>query len=334
MRKVINIPQKLIVTNVGQFVQSIAALDDADEYVFDFSATTWAEPFGMLYISNKINEFRKNKVGKKFYVSNYKHLTYPGHMGFFQSFGLDFGKHTGEARGNSHYLPITTMNLKPIQDMAERNEEYVGVQVQNIAHRLSCLLTQEANRKAVEVLSFSFREILRNVFEHSEATELDYCAQYWSNGRVEISVLDTGVGIKKSLEKNVDLEIENDSHALDCCILPGVSGGLNRNKYQAGSVWENSGFGLYMANRLCSYGGSFLMCSGDAGVIWTGEQKRKIPLGIDGTAIRLVMNVNKMDSVTSLIEKIVEDGEAIAAGISGKKVSASKVSKVIQYGSM
>jgi len=306
-------------------------LPEADKYVFDFSGLKWCEPFGMLYLSSQLKAYRRSKPDKRFVVKNCGHLTYPGHMGFFQSFGLDFGKSAGEAPGNSHYLPITTMHLDPIEQEAKAKAEYLGTEIERISQELATLLSQRSKGMVVDVLRYAFREIIRNVFEHSGADEFDYCAQYWNTGRVEISVLDTGMGIKNALSANPHLQLPDDKAALKCSVLPGISGKMYRGvKSQPGNPWENSGFGLYMANRLCNHGGSFLMCSGEHGMIWKGSTRRGIPLMMNGTALRLTLNINALQSVENLIDRFVKEGEEIATWCQdGNPVTASKASKML-----
>ncbi|MDE4586293.1 hypothetical protein HUW66_012250, partial [Staphylococcus epidermidis] len=106
---------------------------------------------------------------------------------------------------------------------------------------------------------------MRNVVEHSDSKVIEYCAQYWpSYDRVEITISDNGIGMKKSLSKNPYIEADNDSEAIQLALMPSISSkNFKGARINTRNPWHNSGFGLYMISRICKLGGSFLICSGD-----------------------------------------------------------------------
>src|SRR3712207_4279572 len=107
-----------------------------------------------------------------------------------------------------------------------------------------------------DVLSYSIREIFRNVFEHSGAESLHFCAQYWpTSNRVEFSVADFGIGIRKALALNPNFRFATDKQAIEWSLLPSVSGRTHLPRVS--SVWYNSGYGLYMTSRFARNGGNF-----------------------------------------------------------------------------
>ena len=51
-------------------------------------------------------------------------------------------------------------------------------------------------------MTYLIREILRNIPEHAEESSAWICGQYWNDQTAEIAIVDEGIGIKKSLQRN------------------------------------------------------------------------------------------------------------------------------------
>src|SRR5690554_3868698 len=146
-------------------------------------------------------------------------------MGFFRAFGLKFGNEPGEAVGSITYLPLTILPVKELQEEAIKSYDHVGNIIESRSERIARILTRQEKGDLVDTLTFSIREILRNVVEHSGSEIIEYCAQYWpSKNLVELAVLDTGYGIMQGLSSNPHLNIKDERDALHLALLPGVSG--------------------------------------------------------------------------------------------------------------
>ena len=161
--RTILLPRSLDLSSTG-FTQTIQTLPEADEYILDFQQLEWVEPFGMLFVANAIRKAVEHYPNKSFTASNLdsKRLSYAAHMGFFQALGLNFGKLPGEARGNERYLPITVLKVAELEQEAARQYREVGSVVEHRSKRLAQVLTQQSNGGLVEMLGYSFREIIRN----------------------------------------------------------------------------------------------------------------------------------------------------------------------------
>ena len=252
-------------------------------------------------------------------------------MGFFTSFGVNYGKKPGEADGNSRYLPITIITDKEIRDKANGLEDF-GETIERISRQLSQLLTQQDKGDLIDILTYSFREVFRNVYEHSQRNLLEYCAQYWpSKQQVELAILDRGVGIMKTLKRNPYLKITCDHEALNYCLLPGISGKMYKGLRQdPNNFWQNSGYGLYMINRLCRNGGSFFICSGNSGIEFENGSKKEFDTNFQGTALRLKIDTTRVHSISNLLRKFKEEGYRIAKELNAaKSISASTASTML-----
>jgi len=289
------------------------------------------EPFAMLYLANRIKEYRASKPDRHFLAKSCNHLTYPSHMGFFQAFGLRLGNRAGEACGGNNYLPITVINIAELRKKNLKSLRSLGCDIQDMSSKLAATLTQSTEGDSYLAVRYSFRELIRNVFEHSGAGELDYCAQHWpAKGISEISILDTGIGVREGLKNNPYLSIGTDREALEHCVMPGISGamfkGVELNPYDR---WQNSGYGLYVASRLGQQAGQFFICSGQTGMLLQGDTIRRYDFPMNGTALRLRIDVNKLCDVSASIDRIVNEGEEAAQRIGVSFKSASKASRFV-----
>lgn len=293
------------------------ALPEHSSYQIDFSRLTWMEPFGMLYFARQLRTFADARKPARCQAIGHKKHTYAAHMGFFQSFGLDFGNDAGEASGTTAYIPITELRIRDLHVEAGQSQREVQEVIEQRCGQLASVLARSGNGPLYETLTYSLREILRNVTEHSNADSIWYAAQYWpSKDLVELSILDQGLGIKTTLSRNPHLTINTDEDALRLSLLPGISG----RAYQGGpklrtDEWANSGYGLYMTSQICASGGSFVICSGEDGLLFTKGVERKLDVGFVGTAIRLCIYTPEVKTLNEALTRLNEQGKVIAQGL-------------------
>jgi len=316
----VKIPQNLSLRNAINFCNRLWELGHHDEYAFDFVNLGLVEPFTMAYVANELKRFRASKPDSKFTALNHRDKTYAAHMGFFQAFGLKFGNEPGEASGSSTYLPLTILKVKDLEQEANQTYEHVGNVIETRAERISKILTRQESGDLVDTLTFSIREIIRNVVEHSESEIVEYCAQYWPSKKlVELAVLDTGTGVMKGLSSNPYLKIEDERDALHLALLPGISGKMFKGvKKRRDDEWQNSGFGLYMTSRICRNGGDFFIASNDKSLFLDRNSKQDIECNYLGTALRLRIDTSKISTYSEMLAQYRTEGYAAAKKFSGK----------------
>jgi hypothetical protein len=122
-------------------------------------------------------------------------------------------------------------------------------------------------------VKYSLIELLRNVVQHSASKGggLAMAQYYPNNGRVNLCVADTGIGIKSSLNEAYP-EIETNLQALKLATLPHVSRTFGPQTYT--SMGDNAGLGLFFIKQIASLsGGSFFLGSQDALIDLWGDQE-------------------------------------------------------------
>jgi hypothetical protein len=313
--QLIQMPKTLDLVCALELSNVIAEIEDCTELNFDFKNSRLVEPSAMLLISSEIIRYRARCPQTQVSCSNFEHMTYAGHMGFFKAFGLNFGKSPGEALGSSRYVPLTIYKSEEILKRAVSKGIEVGDEVENISKKLSTLLCHTDEGDLFDTLSYSIREIMRNVIEHSNSDRFGICAQYWpSKSKAEVAILDRGVGVRRSLSNNPHIDTSTDKMALNYALMPAVSGkAFKGSRIRQKGPWANSGFGLYMTNRICRNGGTFFIASGDTGMLLTKktEAKRYYSCNLQGTAVRMVLKTNELTSLKEALSIYRKEGYEI-----------------------
>ena len=311
-KKIIAVPDKLTLRASISFCRELKKLGEADDYVFDFKKTNFVEPCGMLLVSSEIQRFMENKPDCNMSCENYRNMSYAGHMGFFKAFRMDFGNAPGQAPGNRNYIPLSILDVDEILQSAAENYREAGDEVEARSRQMTKTLLGVDSGDIFETLSYSIREIIRNVVEHAQSQQIGLCAQYWpSKGKAEVAILDRGRGLRASLSSNPYIDTSTDKQSLNYALMPAISGvAFKGAKNRVKSPWANSGFGLYMTNRICRNGGNFFICSGDTGMLLTssGEGKRYFDTCFDGTVVRLTIETKNIDSLSEALGRYREEG--------------------------
>lgn len=331
----IRVPRSLTSVSAVSFVQQVMSSPDADDYVFDFSALHWFEPFAMIFVGEGIKRFCQEKMarGSRCSVRNHRDHSYAGHMGFFQSFGLDYGNRPGDAAGGSNYLPINELEIDDLYWEARDTGQKLGEVITDHATSIATVLTRTGHGILHETVSYAIREVLRNAAEHSQSKIVKYCGQYWpSRNRVQIAIMDCGIGIKQSLSRNPYLDMQDDSDALKLAIMPGISGKMYEGvEIRPYDEWQNSGYGLYMLYRMCRAAGSLFMVSNNATLEIISNTHTAIPQpALSGTAIRIQFDTSRLVGLSDQLARYGKEGKGIAKTISGaQKIKASSASLML-----
>lgn len=309
----IRLPESLTAFTVFEFCKTLQSTHPAENFVFDFSRTKTVEPFGMLVAASEITKFAKTNPGTECRCAHFQSMSYAAHMGFFKAFGLGFGKNPGEASGSRNYIPLTYFNCEELRRAAAIHGLDVGDEIESQSKRLSETLTGQDEGELFETISYSIREIMRNVVEHAQVEDFGVCAQYWpTKGRAEVAIVDRGIGIRRSIQANPHIDASTDKSSINYALMPAVSGKAFKGakRLQKRGPWTNSGFGLYMTSRICRNGGTFFISSGDTGMLLTSGKsgKRYYQTGLNGTAVRLGIRTENIESLSSTLQKYRNDG--------------------------
>lgn len=302
----------------------------------------WVRPFGMLVGVTAIKQLRDKYKDIPFSLSNDESKqgsSYACHMGFFRAISekLNIGKMPGEATGNENYIPITELDLHQIHrdEIDAGNFIQMGDAVEKESLRLAQILSRK-NKELCVLLTYLIREMLRNIPEHSESNKALICGQYWADNTAEIAIIDEGIGIKNSLQKNSKHRqyIETDEDALQWSLKAGISQAFQPSqKNKEDEIWSNSGFGLYMVSQICKeLNGSFGLASGGKYIsVNLLGQITITDTCIKGTAVKITISTDRVINSKKLIDEIANRGEEEAKMVRNAFRKASIPSKGLIY---
>lgn len=311
MLRKIKIPRTLNLQTALDLSIILSSIKEASSIEVEFSGEGLIEPFSMLMISSELQRLAARLNVDSFSCKNHESMTYAQNMGFFHAFGYDTGKRKSNPRGGQRHLPVNIYNCDSLRRQAIDEGKEVGSVVEDKSKQMAEMLCENDSGDVFETLSYSLREIMRNVVEHSESEKMGLCAQYWpTKNRVEVAIIDRGVGLRRTLFRNPHLDVNNDKSAVNYALMPAVSGKAYKGARKQHGPWANSGFGLYMTSRICRNGGNFFIASGDSGMMLTKATQGKSyhPCSYDGTAVRLQIRTDQIKSLSESLKKYRDDG--------------------------
>ena len=306
---------------IFKFCSEVESHAGEDRVLIDFNSMGRIEPFTMVYVAKHIRDFNRLNTETTVSCMGHQGKDYAANMAFFRAFGLRHGREPNCKDGNDRFVPFTILRIQTIVDEATKEWEAEQDIIERRSEHLAKILSQEESGNLVDALTYSIREIMRNVFEHSRSRSVEYCAQFWpSYNKVEIAILYNGIGLRESLKANPFIEVGSDSDAIQQALMPAISSKNYKGaKIDRDDPWHNSGFGLYMINRICRLGGSFLICSGDHAIKLDENGKQHMNLGhhCRGAAVRMVLNTSRLTELSSMLAKFRDEGYEIAKEIRG-----------------
>jgi hypothetical protein len=259
---------------------------------------------------------------------------FAGHMGFWQSIGLPLGRLINAPPGSESYLPITRLDVAQMFQESGGDPRGTGL-VESEATRLARILSNPHSDVLCEALTYSLRELIRNVIEHGMSSSIWIAGQTWpKRDYVQVAILDEGRGIRASLADNPEFRFETDAQAIVESLKPGVTRNKGRVRSQAEierwedarhvlplSVFENTGYGLYMISTFCREAGQFLLASGSSYHAFIASAELSGSTLHKGTALRLVVEPTKVGpAFERLFEAIEQKGVAAKPLLSASKL--------------
>lgn len=185
-------------------------------------------------------------------------------MGLFHLLKLNSEMKIKSHESTGRFIPI--QQIKNSGDLSEFIKEMIP------------LLHLEPNK--VEPINYIMSELVRNVFEHANAPNgAIVCAQYYKKSNtIRIGVVDTGVGIKSTLQRFY--HPRDDLQAIALALTPGITG---TTKKIGGGTEMNAGAGLFFIKSLAKTSRDFFM-------VYSGSAMYKLLKNPKNKHIKLVAN--------------------------------------------
>ena len=306
----IRLPHSTSPRDVLPILEKLESAASQGDVLIDFCDVQHIEPLGTLLLLSGIRRLMGGSTGLKFAEqprtdSQGHHLL--GHMGFWEELGIEFDKKKGPPTADT--IPIQTVSYQEMFQQAGRRDPVRAGLISDYASKLATIITK--SEKPTELwlaLEYSFREMIRNAFEHSGSDRVWIAAQSWhGDERVQLAIVDEGRGIRDSFAKvRPDL---NDAAALRHALAPGISSKSGRKRSPEAEeklmeefpdtdprAYDNSGYGLTFTYELAKRAGSFGIASGTAWFADGDNGRFTNPTVHRGTAIQININLSKVES--------------------------------------
>src|SRR3989344_2093941 len=113
-------------------------------------------------------------------------------------------------------------------------------------------------------IKYTIGELVRNVLEHSLSEDgAIVAAQYYKKSNtIRIGICDSGIGIKKSLQKYWSSHAKTDLDAIKWALAPGISGTTSKE----GGTEDNAGAGLFFIKSIAQVARSYFMIYSGSGI--------------------------------------------------------------------
>lgn len=309
--------------------------ENAKKIYLDFSEYKHSSIFDLVFIAHQISYVQK-KRNIRIEAIGHDHMTWANGMNFFAVSGTDWGSHIQRRTGDDfNYIPITEISCRSEGRALTRTEMNEQIDLQSA--KIAQVLLHQGSGGAYDMIQYAFREIIRNIFEHSGARRFLIAGQYYPKHRnVQIVIADDGQGIPNSLRFNKKFEGLPDKDALTVSLMPGVSGNAEALSSAPANIWQNSGYGLYMVSRIARNMGIFNVISGSYSIFLRNnndpdDSKENMTISnFCGTLIRLGVPIDD-ESFAAKLKRWADEGKELAKNISGAKtINASAASLLLR----
>ncbi len=330
----IEIPDRLTPTKAINFANYIEQCVEDNEYIYDFKNMQHCHPYGLLVIASAIRNNKQrypNANHRLEHVEDTQGGQFAATFGLYQSIGHDVGWAKEERDIGYRYIPIKEISASDLHQQYT-DTTLLNEKVERQSYELTDILVADQPKTVRDAIQYCFREIIRNTFEHGNTNSFWVCGQYWpTRNEAEIAIMDEGIGILKSLQSNSRISAKNCKEANLLALQPGMSRMIGL-KQDPMDIWQNSGYGLYVASTICAMTeGYFIISSGDSAILINNSEQSEYYASQKGTTICLNIKINskKLRDFDKTLEAIVSEGQKKAVDNGEKRIlTASKVTTI------
>lgn len=234
-----HISNSVFIGNIDPFIRSF---DFADPGVLEVSThDRWmsVHPVALAMIAALGMTVPRGSV--KFDDINATSGHYLQRMGLFELLGIESGRDIVERDPSGRFVPLTV-----IKTATEQTKFITDIMP---------LLHLDKTPEHAEAIRYVVSELVRNVLEHSSSPDgAIVAAQYYKKtNRISIGIVDTGVGIKRTI--NQSHRAWTDAEAIRLALTPGITGTTERE----GGTIANAGAGLFFIKSIAVNNHDFFM---------------------------------------------------------------------------
>lgn len=236
----IHLPNSVWIGNIDPFIKSF---DTTDESILEITShKKWisVHPVVLCMIVGLGLFMKEHKAKINFEQMEATSKHYFQRMGMFKLLEIKFNMDIKHHDSSGRFIPVQKI----------KNSEELNNFIQEIITLL------HLQPKQTEPIKYILSELVRNVFEHANTPNgAIVSAQYYKKSNtVRIGVVDTGVGIKSTLQQFY--HPKDDLNAINLALTPGITG---TTKKIGGGTEMNAGAGLFFIKSLAKVSRDFFM---------------------------------------------------------------------------
>lgn len=298
-----------------------------EEINFDFNELEFIEPAGAVVLLSYIEylqELNKRVSFTPLSEPMNKAVSYGCNMGIFQQLGLIDSQ---VYQKGSTYIAPKKVHLDQIE---VKEEEFFEEFSSDLTSRIMPNIESDDNK--YRLFQYVIREIIRNVFDHSESETFCYGVQkYPKTNLIEVAISDLGVGLKETVPFDIEdmyLKKTSDRDAIHKAMEPGVSNYSNHT--YAPEDYKNSGYGLTLIRKIVEKcDGKLSIATGESSLTFSNKTKEKHDeCNVKGTIIRIKIDSQKLESIDfeEVLKSVETDGKKAPSAVS-KSLNLSLLNK-------
>ncbi len=272
-------------------------------FIFTFENLRWIDPSGAVVFLETIANLEEQNIHLEFAPLDKTRaaVSYGINMGIFQRLGLS--ESASKEEGNTYLAPkkVTWNEISNFLSAENENIEYyfefISGKISDKILRYNKLLHDERISK---LFTYVIRELIRNIFDHSETKYYYYGSQFIpSTNKVELVIADRGVGLKNTIPFDGEekwFDQDTAENAIKKAFIPGITAASNHS--YASEDYLNSGYGLAMVKRLVLVADGVLsLATSDKTMTFSNKSQRIMDCSVQGTIIRLRVDLEKLSTV-------------------------------------
>lgn len=309
--------------------------DSKEVLRISFEDLRFIEPAGAILFLSTIDKIKESNVPYELVpIDTYRHkpaISYGESMGIFQMLGIS--ESSSYSSGKTYIAPtkIDLIELRHSLSRAGKTiEAYFEIISEEIVVKALELVGTFLEEDLKDLFRFVIREMIRNIFDHSQTSHFYYALQTYENSKhVEVVIADIGIGLLATVPFDIEekwLNENTDENAIRKALLPGVSAYSNHS--YAPDDYKNSGYGLALVKKIIQKtNGRFSIASGAKSLTYSGESETVQDCDVNGTLIRMRIDLNNLKNVK--FQEVLEEAEteALETGLGQTPSTASKTIK-------
>ncbi|KXB48707.1 hypothetical protein HMPREF3188_00093 [Tissierellia bacterium KA00581] len=274
------------------FIESKLNIDDTNSLNINLCSGNFINVSVVAILANWINYIKQKGYNLNIDINiedDCKYTDYISRMDFFKIIDFQYNEEFCRQNEEGKFLPIKML------------EGYDSGLINNLTLIFKKVLKLERDNDTLFMLDYSLNEIIENIDRHSfTSTDSTVVSQnYRRKNKLEVTIIDNGIGIPKALRKTLEYSAWSDEE----CLLKSTKKEIKTK----GIENEGQGNGLYILKKFInSVDGELNIYSGNSVYEYDGNKNKEKTYKIngfwEGTIINFIINTNKIISVKNIME--------------------------------